>query len=289
MHCRGESGLGTWTVIVKDEIDNEHNGTFIDWHLKLWGESKDPSKTTLLPLPTDEDDKDHLLTMTTTIGATTTTLAPNPAATLNTSPPPLSTPSDHPDRPVNSKPTGTEGDNPEQTGAPEEGEETDPNKSSSWLPSFLPTFGAGPRTQIWIYGALALIIVFCVGLGIWLFLVRRQRLRNDPRGEYEFELLDDEEGEGLNGNSEKAGLVSGASGNRSRKTRRTRGEELYNAFAGSDEEDEAAEYRDGSDERLDNGEKVQRRSLDDGEEQHVIGEDSDEEDEGDASRPLARQ
>jgi kexin len=279
---------------VKDEIENEHNGTFIDWHLKLWGESKDPSKAQLLPLPTDEDDKDHLLTMTTTIGATTTTLPPNPAGTASTSPPPLSTPSDHPDRPVNSKPTDTQTAGvPEETGnPPQDGEEAgDGNKgSSSWLPSFLPTFGAGPRTQIWIYGAIVLIVVFCCGLGIWLWLARRKRLRNDPRGEYEFELLDDEEGEGMNGSSEKAGLVSGANGRGAKKTRRTRGEELYNAFAGDSDEDgdfaDDAEYRDRSDERLDAaGEQVHRRSLDDNE-QHVIGGDSDEEDDDGAAAPL---
>ncbi|TVY85997.1 Kexin, partial [Lachnellula willkommii] len=39
----GESGIGTWTIVVKDTIMNANNGTFIDWHLKLWGESIDAS------------------------------------------------------------------------------------------------------------------------------------------------------------------------------------------------------------------------------------------------------
>jgi len=75
----GESGIGTWTIVVKDTIVNEFNGTFTDWHLKLWGESIDASKAVLLPLPSeDDDDHNAIASSTTTIMASTTAVAPAP-------------------------------------------------------------------------------------------------------------------------------------------------------------------------------------------------------------------
>ncbi len=229
---RGESGLGTWTIIVRDTYVNEHNGTFTDWHLKLWGESIDASKAKLLPMPTEEDDNDHALISTTTVEGTTQTLPPVP---VSTSPEVVTAnPSDHPDRPVNAKPT----DGADQTTSEEEAAQT---SQSTWLPSFLPTFGVSASTQAWIYGAAGLILAFCCGLGVYLWLARRRRLRNNPRGDYEFELLEEDEAEGLaTGEKRFAG----------KKGRRTRGGELYDAFAGgSDDEDEFADdvYQDGSD------------------------------------------
>jgi len=56
---RGETGVGKWTLVVRDTKENEHNGTFVDWHLKLWGESIDADKTTLLPMPNADDDADQ--------------------------------------------------------------------------------------------------------------------------------------------------------------------------------------------------------------------------------------
>ncbi|TVY33083.1 Kexin, partial [Lachnellula subtilissima] len=72
----GESGIGTWTIVVKDTIVNENNGTFIDWHLKLWGESIDASKATLLPMPTEDQDDDHdqIISSTTSISGSTTSV-----------------------------------------------------------------------------------------------------------------------------------------------------------------------------------------------------------------------
>lgn len=271
----GESGLGTWTVIVKDTKVNEHNGTWTDWHLKLWGESIDPAKAVVLPMPTEEDDANHAITSTTTVGATTTTLPPV-AGTQSEAP--LVTASDHPDRPTKPKPTNSNGAS-ETTGGEEEAQKS----GSSWLPGFLPTFGVSPATQAWIYGSVALIVIFCSGLGVYLWMARRKRLRNNPRGEYEFELLDEEEAEGL---------ASGEKGAIGKKGRKTRGGELYDAFAGGsedeDEEFDSGDYRDRSAERAEDGRNEKRgvRRQDDGEddeedEQHHVvgGDDSDEEDE----------
>lgn len=284
----GESGVGTWTILVKDTNINDHNGTFVDWHLKLWGESKDASKAKVLPMPSDDDDKDHAVLSTTTIPASTTTLPPPPPAT-NTAVPAV--PTDHPDRPV--KPgvvtTGTASPTSSESAVPVEGEQPAQTSASTWL-SFLPTLGVSANTRVWIYSALGLIVVFCSGLGIYFWMARRKRLRNNPRGDYEFELLDEEEAEGL-----ASGEKVGAAGKQNRKTR---GGELYDAFAGGsdDEDDDFAigdQYHDRADEispRVSEKQGLHGRGDgddddDDEAEHHVVGDDDDEEEE-DEGRPL---
>lgn len=210
---RGESGIGKWTVIVKDSKENEHKGTFVDWHLKLWGESLDASKATLLPMPTEGDDNDHALVATTTLPAAVTTMTHPPENTA-----PASNPTDHPERPTKVKPSGGEGATATETGKPTDTQETQPaattSSASNWV-SWLPSFG---KAGVWVYGAIGLIAVFCSALGIWFFI--RKRRNSKPRDNYEFELLNEDEAEGLNGE------------------KRTRGRELYDAFAGDDEDDE---------------------------------------------------
>ncbi|KFY65801.1 hypothetical protein V496_02322, partial [Pseudogymnoascus sp. VKM F-4515 (FW-2607)] len=131
-------------------------------------------------------------------------------------------------------------------------------------PGWLPSFGFGPKTTIWIYAAAVLIVGFCTGLAIYFYLARRKRLRNSARDNYEFDLIrDDDEAEGLTGGRPKR-----------------RAGELYDAFAaGSEDEDgssdgeEGGEYRD-----VAGGGKV-RRSME--AEHHVIGGDSESESEED--------
>lgn len=256
---RGESGIGTWTINVKDTEVNEHNGTLIDWHLKLWGESIDASKQALLPMPDEHDDDNHGDEVaTTTIAGTTVTATPVPVPTTQV----MSNPTDHPDRPVNNKPTGTEDEvAPTATITSPPATST---TSSSWLPSFFPTFGVSSKTQIWIYGAAGLILIFCAGLGIYLYMARRKRLRNNPRDEWEFDLIEDEEAERLNGQGR---MTSGRRGSRRRAG------ELYDAFAaGSEDESDLEE------EYLDDGGEAEKRLFDDTDDEphHVVGEDEDE-------------
>ncbi|KAL4881617.1 peptidase S8/S53 domain-containing protein [Aspergillus karnatakaensis] len=212
----GESGIGTWTVVVKDTTVNDNVGEFLDWRLNFWGEAADGSKQKLHPLP-DEHDDDHNIEDAIVV---TTTVDPAPTAT---DPP---EPSHTVDRPVNVKPTPTESATSTPTPTP---------ASENFLPSFFPTFGASKRTQIWIYAAISSIIIFCIGLGIYFYIQRRRRLRND-RDDYDFEMIEDEdETKAMNGG-----------------TTRRRGGELYNAFAGeseeeplfSDEDDDDEPYRD---------------------------------------------
>lgn len=238
---------------------NEHNGTFVDWHLKLWGESIDASKASLLPMPSEHDDDNHdQIISTTTITGATTSVTPVSTPTSM-----MTNPTDHPDRPTKPKPSGTTEDENTPTTSTSPAATT---SASSWLPSFFPTFGVSSKTQIWIYGAAALILVFCSGLGIYLYMARRKRLRNNPRDEWEFDLLEEDETEGLTGGGKKGAKKGG----------KRRAGELYDAFAtGSDESD--TEYLDDNE----GGDEREKKLYDSDEEgKHVIGDDEDDEEEG---------
>lgn len=273
--CRGEKGVGRWTIIVRDTIANEHQGTFTDWHLKLWGESIDADKATLLPMPKEDDDADHdKIVSTVTAPASTATVPPAPEKTHDDSAPDSSA---HPPRPT--KPTSQDNDKPSETEEDHEPTATETaaetsSTSSSWI-SWLPSFGASKTAQIWIYGAVALIVVFCVALGVYLFIMRRRRLRNDTRSNYEFEMLDEEEAEGLNSQAaEKTGPGAGGAA----RGKRTRGGELYDAFAGgSDDEDDFDRYtdRDGSTDTPPSRNDGTRGRVREDEDQFALGDDSD--------------
>lgn len=274
----GESGIGNWTVVVKDTEVNKYNGTFIDWHLKLWGESIDASKATMLPMPSEHDDDDHEKTAipTTTVTASTTSLSLETSSTAAT----IAIPTDHPERPQKPpKASGTKNEGAAATATATATASTSAVPTSStdptavpaesevtWLPSFFPKFGASARSLAWIYGAIGLILAFCGGLAVYLYRARLQRLRNNPRDEWEFDLLEDEEREGLN---------SGRTRNMGKVGSKRRAGELYDAFAAASE-DESDDYFD-SDEGGDEREKRLYEDEDEGG-RHVIGDDYDEDD-----------
>jgi len=237
-NLRGESGIGKWSVVVKDINVNEHNGTFTDWKLTLWGECIDPSKQELLPLPAEGDDDDHDV-----VTAAPTFVSINPGPTDTAELP--ANPTDHQDRPVNTKPTAgattsqaassaTTNATASGTALPDIPPEED-EKNTHFLPHYFPTFGVSKRTQIWIYGAFGMIILFCAGLATYFFVQRRKRRRNE-REEYEFEALEEEDGM-LNGN--------GAAGGR-KKGRRAG--ELYDAFAGESDDEQMFSESEGEEE-----------------------------------------
>ncbi|KAF2863372.1 pheromone processing endoprotease KexB [Piedraia hortae CBS 480.64] len=210
----GESGIGKWTVIVKDAIQNEHLGVFVDWHLKLWGESRNADSQALLPLPTVHDDDDHDVMHEPEVATTSVDV---PAVTG----PPPGNPSDHPHRPVNAKPSSTAVEADEIVSVP-----TSTSTDASGGHHF-PTFHPTKSTHIWILGSMVLIFIFLIGLGVWYcYRTRRQRwLAN--REDYEFEMVDHEDGNDSGNGGTKAGR-------------------LYDAFApgsdsgsGEDEEREA--------------------------------------------------
>lgn len=220
----GESGIGTWTVVVKDTIVNDHKGIFVDWRLNLWGESIDGTNQELHPLP-EEHDNDH----ESAIAIVTTTIV-EPSAPTTDIP---EHPSDHPERPTKPKPTeATTTQLPSASSEASTASSTVPAAAEStyatsenFLPGFFPTFGVSKHTQVWIYGSIALMIAFCAGLGAYFLMQRRRRLRNS-RDHYEFEMVNDDDVD-----EAKQGLTG------TRGARRKRGGELYDAFAGESDED----------------------------------------------------
>lgn len=286
-HSRGESGIGNWKLIIRDNVVNEYSGNFTDFHLKLWGEAIDASKAVLLPMPSEADDSNHGLpepVPTTSASAATTSVSPLPTSTSI-----ATQPTDHPDRPIKPKPSSTS-----TTGSPADALNTPAKPSvssvstatssalpsasaapSSWLPGWLPSFGFGPKTTVWMYGAAVLIVSFCVGLGIYFYWARRQRLRENARDNYEFDLIrDDEAAEGLTGGS---GAAAGKMGQR-------RAGELYDAFAAGSEDDDEGEFsevEEGAYRDREQGAGSERwervRGMES--EHHVIGGDSESDDE----------
>ena len=228
---RGETGLGKWSVIVKDTNENEHKGNFTDWKLTLWGECTDASIQEPLPMPTEHDDDDHDVVTASVETATVT----HPSIHE-----PSANPSDHQDRPVNAKPTSPPASTATNTAASTSTiptattEPAESTSADSYLPHYFPTLGVSKKTQVWIYGAFAIIVLFCVGLGAYLFVQRRRRNRIN-RDEYEFEMVDDDE--------TTTGLNGAAHGKRQKR----RAGELYDAFAGESDEELLSEdegYRD---------------------------------------------
>ena len=230
-HTRGETGLGKWSIIVKDTNDNDHTGNFTDWRLTLWGECIDASKQEPLPMPTEHDDDDHDV-MTVSVGTATVTHPPVEEPSAN--------PSDHPDRPVNAKPTAppaisiSKGTTSATATPVATAEPAATTSADSYLPHYFPTFGVSKKTQVWIYGAIAIIVLFCAGLGSY-FVIQRRRRNRINRDDYEFEMVEEDD--------VTTGLNGGAHGKRQKR----RGGELYDAFAGESDEELLSEeegYRD---------------------------------------------
>jgi kexin len=237
----GEDGIGEWTIIVKDAVVNDKLGILTDWRLKIFGESIDASKTELLPMPDEHDDDGHDTIPSTTAPVSTAPVAPPTSR-------PLPDGSDHPTRPSIPKPTdGNQAAPAPTTASPAPGTSTPTDVPSSTdeekqhehlLPSIFPTFGVSKRTQIWIYGALTIIIIFIAGLLMYFWIQRRKRLAANPRDRYEFEMLNDDD------------ELDAMGGGKQRKSRRAG--ELYDAFAGESDEDSffsEDEHDSGDDER----------------------------------------
>lgn len=199
-------------------------------------------------MPTESDDDDHDVILSTD----PTFVSVDPGQSQPSDHP--ANPSDHQDRPVNAKPTAPE-ENTQALDTASPSPPTSPtppmtptapssptspispsnktlpvepplqdDKDTHFLPHYFPTFGVSKRTQIWIYGALAIIMLFCAGLGAYFFIQRRKRRRNE-REDYEFEMLEDQD----------AVLSRDDTGG---KKQPRRAGELYDAFAGESDEEQ---------------------------------------------------
>lgn len=254
--ARGEPGVGKWSVVVKDTNVNEYNGTFTDWKLTLWGECIDASTQGLLPMPEEDEGENQDIVSANVSTATISTVSGEMG---------LANPTGHISRPINAKPTYTVNPTPAEssglfppsanpTASPIATQTTMSGSADNFLPHYFPTFGVSKRTQIWIYGALAIIILFCTGLGIYFYVQHKERLL-ETQEEYDFDILDGDDG--------RAGATSGTKGRRAKK----RAGELYDAFAGeSDEEllsNDEEDYRDVEEEEdEDRGRRLPRTDVD---------------------------
>lgn len=250
----GESGLGKWTVIVKDTRVNEHKGIFTDWRLKLYGESIDGDIQPLLPMPTENDDDDHdVIPPTTQTAVAVTTPVAIPSDHTGT---PLGNPTDHIDRPTKPKPTATPSSVEEEHAPPTHTITPAPSASAppNFLPHPFPTFGVSKHTQIWIYGSALLILAFLTSLGAWIFFQRRKN--RTLRDEYNFEMLGHDDGD-------DAGVPL-TGGRTAGMRRKQRGNDLYDAFAPDTDEESEAEVVE--------------------EERYALGGESDEDDDGERYR-----
>lgn len=195
-------------------------------------------------MPTEHDDDDHDV-ITASVGTATVTHLSVEVPSAN--------PSDHQDRPVNAKPTApppisaTSTTHPANASPTATAEPASTTSADSYLPHYFPTFGVSKKTQVWIYGAITIIILFCLGLGAYFFVQRRRRNRIN-RDDYEFEMVDDDD--------MTTGLNGGAHGKRQKR----RAGELYDAFAGESDEELLSEEEGYHDEGP-NDEKAHSRRL----------------------------
>lgn len=199
-----EDPVGKWTVTIRDRMDNGKNGTFVNWSMMLWGQSKDASiavpykmnKDAQIHLPTPPHHKSTsnltLSTITHTDGGstwleTTTLVAPMHETTKSYARPTAHLPGDHGD-------ANGESDHPldgtmEQT-ASSTLSETSTSASSESASATSPaqaeeeedvedTKYLGPWSSLvddstWFYIAIGSVIIFLGAAGAWLLLRRRQ-------------------------------------------------------------------------------------------------------------------
>lgn len=58
----GESPIGNWTIVVRDQGSPEMHGTFNQWSLQLWGGAKDAAKATVKWFPAEFGEVDEEMT-----------------------------------------------------------------------------------------------------------------------------------------------------------------------------------------------------------------------------------
>lgn len=204
--------------------------------MKLWGEAIDASIQKLHPMP-DEHDDDH---ETAQAIVTTTSISANPASHAT---PPPGNPTDHIDRPTKpqagAEASPTKPGSTTATSAPDsttsDGPDATHTYSEGFLPSFFPTFGVSKKTQIWIYGSIGVILVFCIGLGVYFLIQRRKRMKNSRDG-YEFEMVNTDDDD----DAARRRLTGG---------RARRGGELYDAFAAGSDDDDGGTFSDDESDR----------------------------------------
>ncbi|KAF9535248.1 peptidase S8/S53 domain-containing protein [Crepidotus variabilis] len=211
----GEDPIGTWTLKVKDQNKLNSNGTFLGWSMVFWGSSIDPAKTTKYEVPLIEYILPPPETPHPTVSVTSysTTQHSKPTAHL---------PGDH-------GIASGEKSKPAFTSTGLELSVTSSARPSSTSISSAPDLGWFSdmgnlvASQKWVFGALGVVSVFGIGVGIF-FWKRRQAQTSS------YQSLNNGEGD----------MNMSAMGTSMLGPRTTR--ELYDAFGEvSDDDDDANE------------------------------------------------
>ncbi|ODQ52302.1 hypothetical protein SAICODRAFT_58465 [Saitoella complicata NRRL Y-17804] len=205
----GESGVGDWTLIVRDEKNSQYSGKLLNWRMTLWGESVDPALAVPHPLPGTDDDHplppDPVLPSTTASATYSQSAHPRPvisitkaesghaasvhSAQVSTVPHPKVKPT------TTATATTTTTTGVAATATPVQEDE----KVSDETTSATETATTGKTYEIMgnEYGLIVIVVVF-VSVGTALlgaaiaavyFFIRRQRLRAAQREDYEFKVL----------------------------------------------------------------------------------------------------
>jgi kexin len=125
-------------------------------------------------------------------------------------------------------------------------------KTGYLLPSFLPTFGVSAKTQLWIYGALVVIVAFIAAIAVYLVKQRRKQKARKENMDYEFEALNSED---IEEGVPQGQAPRGAGGRRKAR-------DLYDAFGASD--DEAELFSDDGDDDKEYYDDEEARGIDEG-------------------------
>lgn len=172
---RDENPVGTWTIRVSDQNSQDNSGSFLGWTMSLWGSVIDASKAekfelanpdTPFPPPPDPDD-----TSSPAQSATTSKSYPKPTEHL---------PGDHgaaegeATRPAFSS---LQSDIVEATASPpvaSASESLNPAPDEGWFPGMYKLVS----NSKWVFGAASVVVVFGLGVGVFLLWRRRKARRS---------------------------------------------------------------------------------------------------------------
>lgn len=164
LSIRGENPVGTWTIIVKDQVNPDKTGRFIAWGLQLWGESVDPSLAKLwAPAEEGQPDEEEIGSDPT---ATKVQQKPKPTDHL---------PDDHGEADGEAHQPGLGGGQ----ASPTEGEDIEePSQTGEIDEGFFDGIEDLASNSTWIAGAGGIVILSGAVTSAFFYLRARRRKRN---------------------------------------------------------------------------------------------------------------
>ncbi|KAG6851307.1 hypothetical protein H0H93_011743 [Arthromyces matolae] len=155
----GENPIGDWTIRVSDQELPESNGTFLGWNLKFWGTTIDPAKALKFEVPLVENVLPvHI--------ETPVFPTPSPTSTKVLTKPTAHLPDDHGTAPgENTSPAFS-------SALPDPTSSSIPNGDLGWFPSLSNLVAS----QKWFFGAIGVVALFGIGMGVFFWRRRKARL-----------------------------------------------------------------------------------------------------------------